>query len=44
MKDWKGIWEKAGDVNSTKAYVTNDKTSPWILNECSTNINILHTA
>jgi hypothetical protein len=26
-QDWKGIWEKAGDVSSTKAYITNDKTS-----------------
>jgi hypothetical protein len=23
MRDWKGIWEKAGEVNSMKAYITN---------------------
>jgi hypothetical protein len=27
MQDWKGIWEKAHEVDSTKAYTTNDKTS-----------------
>jgi hypothetical protein len=32
MQDWKGIWEKAHEVDSTKAYTTNDKTSHWILN------------
>jgi hypothetical protein len=32
MQDWKGIREKAHEVDSTKAYTTNDKTSQWILN------------
>jgi hypothetical protein len=27
MQDWKGIGEKVGEVNSTKAYVTNGRTS-----------------
>jgi hypothetical protein len=27
MYDWKGIWEKTVEVNSTKAYITNDETS-----------------
>jgi hypothetical protein len=27
MQDWEGILEKAGEVNSTKAYITNDETS-----------------
>jgi hypothetical protein len=25
--NWKGIWKKAGGVNSVKAYITNDGTS-----------------
>jgi hypothetical protein len=33
----KGIQEKAEEVNSTKAYVTNDETSGWILNGRYTN-------
>jgi hypothetical protein len=27
MRDWKGIQEKAGEVNSTKAYVVDDETA-----------------
>jgi hypothetical protein len=27
MWDWKGIREKATEVNSTEAYITNDRTS-----------------
>jgi hypothetical protein len=27
MKNCKGIWEKAGEDNSTKAYITSDETS-----------------
>jgi hypothetical protein len=27
MQDWKAIREKAGAVNSTKAYITNDEIS-----------------
>jgi hypothetical protein len=34
--DWKGIKEKGGQVNSTKAYITNDETSCGILNRCYT--------
>jgi hypothetical protein len=26
-KHMKGIWDKAGDVNSMKVYVTNEETS-----------------
>jgi hypothetical protein len=31
--EWKGIRKKAEEVISTKAYITNDKTSRWILIE-----------
>jgi hypothetical protein len=24
---WKGIWEKAGELNSTEAYIMNDEPS-----------------
>jgi hypothetical protein len=41
MQDWKGIREKAGEVNSTKAYITNDEISRCILNGCCTS-NQLH--
>jgi hypothetical protein len=27
VQDWKGIREKAGEVNSTKTHVTDDETS-----------------
>jgi hypothetical protein len=27
MKDWKGIQEKAGDINSMKAYIAHDEPS-----------------
>jgi hypothetical protein len=27
LQDWKGVQEKAGEVNSKKAYVTNDEFS-----------------
>jgi hypothetical protein len=27
MEDWKGIREKAGEVNSTETYITNGETS-----------------
>jgi hypothetical protein len=32
MQGWKEIQEKAGKVSSMKAYLTNDKISPQILN------------
>jgi hypothetical protein len=35
---WKGIREKSGEVNSAKAYVTNDKTVPV---EISTGVMIV---
>jgi hypothetical protein len=31
MQDWKGIREKAKKVSNTKAYITNDKNSRWIV-------------
>jgi hypothetical protein len=27
MQDWKGTWEKAGEVNSRKSYITNGEGS-----------------
>jgi hypothetical protein len=27
MYNWKGIWEKEGEIDCTKAYVTNDESS-----------------
>jgi hypothetical protein len=27
MQDRKGMWKKAGEVNSMKAYITNDETT-----------------
>jgi hypothetical protein len=36
--DWKGIWKERGHINIIKAYVTNDKTSRWILNVCFTSV------
>jgi hypothetical protein len=32
MKDWKGIGEKGGEVNRTKAYIRNYENSRRILN------------
>jgi hypothetical protein len=32
MSDWKAIWEKAEEVNNTKAYITNNKIFHRILN------------
>jgi hypothetical protein len=28
MQDWKGIWEKGGGVNSTKAHITKLRLPP----------------
>jgi hypothetical protein len=36
MQDWKEIREKAGEGNSTKAYITSDEDSPIILSGCYT--------
>jgi hypothetical protein len=33
MKEWKGIREKAGEVNITKAYITNGEASRTILDK-----------
>jgi hypothetical protein len=30
MYDWKGVQEKAGEVDSTNVYVTSDEISPLI--------------
>jgi hypothetical protein len=38
--EWKGIREKAGEVNSTEVYITNDETSRWIVNGCYASVNI----
>jgi hypothetical protein len=32
IQDWIGIWEKPGNINTVKAYVTNDEISYWIFN------------
>jgi hypothetical protein len=34
MYEWKQIEETAGEVNNTKAYVTNYETSHSVLNGC----------
>jgi hypothetical protein len=39
MQDWKGIREKAGEVNSAKVYVANDENSYQNFNGRYTNIN-----
>jgi hypothetical protein len=44
-QEWKGIQEKAGEVNSTKAYITNDEATQLILNGYYTSLHItLNTA
>jgi hypothetical protein len=38
---WKGIREKSGEVNSTKAYITSDETSCRILAGCYANAELI---
>jgi hypothetical protein len=33
-QEWERIWQKAGEVNNTKAYVTNNDVFSIILNGC----------
>jgi hypothetical protein len=37
-QNWNGIWEKTGEVNSTEAYIKNDRTFRWTLNGCYTSL------
>jgi hypothetical protein len=38
MYDWKGVREKAGEVDSTNVYVRSDEISRWFLNGCHTGV------